>query len=168
MKCSKCGAQVPDGTVFCGSCGAPMAAGDAKGQEQFSQWWATTAAMVGRDPVAVMVGIGSLMLCLGSFLSWISRSGPDVLGLQMAAGPVVLALGAIIALSLVLARGGTPGAWSIVILVLSAVCLALIFQEMIFLDDNRQDPGAGVYVAMAGGLATATGGLLETMRVLKK
>ncbi len=168
MKCGKCGAEIPDGTVFCGSCGAPMAAGEAKGQEQFSQWWATTAAMVGRDPVAVMVGIGSLMLCLGSFLSWISRSGPDVLGLQMAAGPVVLALGAIIALALLLARSGTPGAWSIVILVLSAVCLALIFQAMIFLDDNHQDPGAGVYVAMVGGLATATGGLLETMRILKK
>ena len=168
LKCSKCGAEVPEGTVFCGSCGAPMTAGEAKGQDQFSQWWSSTAAMVGRDPVAVMVGLGALMLCLGSFLSWISRSGPDILGVQMAAGPVVLALGAIMVLAMVLARGGTPGAWGIVILVLSGVCLALIFQEMVYLDDNNQDIGAGVYVAMVGGLATAIGGFLEITRALKK
>ncbi len=168
MKCSKCGEQVPDGTVFCGYCGSPITPGDARPDEQFSRWWSTTAAMIGRDPVVAIVGLGSLMLCVGSFLSWISRPGPDVLGLQMAAGPVVLALGVIIALALMLARGGTPGAWGIVILVLSAVSLALIFQEMMYLDDNRQDIGAGVYVAMVGGLVTAVGGLLETVGALRK
>ncbi len=86
----------------------------------------------------------------------------------MSAGPVVLALGAFLALALVLARGGTPGAWSIVILVLSAVVLALIFQTMIYLDDHDLSSGAGLYVTMVGGFATASGGLLETMRVLKK
>lgn len=168
MKCGKCGAQVPDGTVFCGYCGSPITPGDAGPDERFSRWWSTAAATIGRDPVVVIVGIGSLMLCVGSFLSWISRSGPDVLGLQMAAGPVVLALGVIMALALMLARGGAPGAWSIVILALSGVCLALIFQEMMYLDDNRQDIGAGVYVVMVGGLVTGVGGLLETMRALKK
>ena len=171
MKCSKCEAEIPDGTTFCGSCGAPMTAGETRGEDRFSQWWATTAAMAGRDPAALMVGLGGLMLCLGAFLSWISRSGPDVLGVQMAAGPVVLALGAIMVLAMVLARGGTPGAWGIVVLVLSGVCLALIFQEMVYLDDNKEyigDIGAGVYVAMVGGLATAIGGFLETTRALKK
>jgi hypothetical protein len=92
----------------------------------------------------------------------------DTLGLQMAAGPVVLALGALLALSLVLARGGTPGAWSIVILVLSVVCLVLVFQTMVYLGDHEIDIGAGLYVSMVGGFATASGGLLETMHVLKK
>ena len=40
---------------------------------------------------------------------------------------------------------------------------------MIWIDDQRYyDMGAGLYVSMAGGFATATGGLLETMRILKK
>jgi len=125
--------------------------------------------LIGRDSVVVVVGIGVILLCLGTFLSWISRDGPDVLGLQVTAGPVVLALGAILALTLVLSRGGTPGAWSVVILVLSGVCLVLVFQTMIWIDDQRYyDMGAGLYVSMVGGFATASGGLLETMRVLKK
>jgi zinc-ribbon domain len=168
LKCSKCGAEIPEGSGFCGSCGAAAGSGGAKGQAQFSQWWASTSALVTRDPVVVVVGIGAILLCLGTFLSWISRNGADVLGLQVTAGPVVLALGALLALTLVLSRGGTPGAWSVVILVLSAVCLVLVFQTMIWMDDQRYDMGAGLYVSMVGGFATASGGLLEVMRVLKK
>lgn len=169
MKCRKCGAQVTEGSIFCGVCGASVGASDAKGSGQLSQWWAATAALLGRDPVVVVVGIGAFLLCLGSFLSWEDRgSWPDVLGLQETAGPVVLALGVMMVLALLLSRGGTPGAWSIVIVALSVVCLVLIFQTMIYLDDNRADPGAGLYVAMAGGIAAAIGGVLEAMRVLKK
>ncbi|MBN2098716.1 MAG: zinc-ribbon domain-containing protein [Dehalococcoidia bacterium] len=169
MKCSKCGAEIPEGSVFCGSCGATVGAGGAKGQSQLSQWWASTSALVSRDPVLVVVGIGAILLCLGTFLSWVNAGRfEDTLGLQMEAGPVVLALGALLALSLLLARGGTPGAWSIVILVLSGVCLVLVFQTMIYLDDHDADIGAGLYVSMIGGFATASGGLLEVMRVLKK
>ncbi len=173
MKCSKCGAQVTEGSGFCGSCGATVGTNDAKGQSQYSQWWASTSALLSRDPVIVVVGIGSLLMCLGAFLPWISVPNiADTLGLQMAAGPVVLAVGAFLALALMLARGGTPGAWSIVILALSAVELALIFQTMIYLSDNLEHTnasiGAGLYVAMVGGFATASGGLLETMRILKK
>lgn len=169
MKCSKCGAQVAEGSGFCGSCGATVGTSGTEGQSQFSQWWASTSALLSRDPVVVVVGIGALLLCLGAFLPWVSvRYGADVLGLQMTAGPVVLALGAFLALALVLARGGTPGAWSIVILVLSVVELALIFQTMIYMDDHDISAGAGLYVAMVGGFATASGGVLETMRILKK
>jgi hypothetical protein len=168
LKCGKCGAEIPEGSGFCGSCGATAGSGGAKGQSQASQWWASTSALVARDPVVVVVGIGAILLCLGTFLSWISRDGADVLGLQVTAGPVVLALGALLALSLVLARGGTPGAWSVVILVLSAVCLVLVFQTMIWMDDQHFDIGAGLYVSMVGGFATASGGLLEVMRALKK
>lgn len=169
MKCNKCGAEVPEGSGFCGSCGATVGAGAAKGQGQFAQWWTSTAALIGRDPAVVVVGIGAFLLSLGALLPWWSlRHAADVMGLQMTAGPVVLALGALLALAMVLSRGGTPGAWSIVILVLSAVALVLIFQTMIYMSDHDYGIGAGVYVAMFGGLATASGGLLETMRVLKK
>jgi zinc-ribbon domain len=168
LKCSKCGADVPEGSGFCGSCGNTVGAGAAKGQGQFSQWWASTAALIGRDSVVLVVGIGVILLGLGAFLPWVSLRGPDVLGLQMAAGPVILALSALLALALVLARGGTPGAWSIVILVLSGVALALIFQTMIYMSDHDSNIGAGLYVAMVGGFVTAGGGLLETMRILKK
>ncbi len=169
MNCSKCGAQVTEGSGFCGSCGAAVGSGDAKGQGQFSQWWASTSALLSHDPVALIVGIGAFLLCLGAFLPWEDRGRlPDVLGLQMTAGPVVFAVGALLMLALVLARGGTPGAWSIVILVLSVVELALVFQTMIHLSDIHTDSGAGLYVAMVGGFATASGGILETMRILKK
>jgi len=169
LKCGKCGAEVPEGSGFCGSCGATVGSTGAKGQSQASQWWASTSALVSRDPVVLVVGIGAILLCLGTFLSWVDMGRfADTLGLQMAAGPVVLALGALLALSLVLARGGTPGAWSIVILVLSVVCLVLVFQTMVYLGDHEIDIGAGLYVSMVGGFATASGGLLETMHVLKK
>jgi hypothetical protein len=43
---------------------------------------------------------------------------------------------------------------------------------MIYLSDNLERTnasiGAGLYVARVGGFATASGGLLETMRILKK
>lgn len=168
MNCIKCGAQITEGSGFCGSCGATVGTSGTKGQSQFSQWWASTSALLSRDPVVLIVGMGASLLCLGAFLPWWSVYGPDVLGLQMTAGPVVLALGAFLALALVLARGGTPGAWSIVILVLSVVCLALVFQTMIWMDDHDYSTGAGLYVAMVGGFATASGGVLETMRILKK
>jgi hypothetical protein len=173
LNCSKCGAQITEGSGFCGSCGATVGTSDAKGQSQFSQWCASTSVLIARDPVVVIVGIGALLLCLGAFLPWVSvPHAADTLGLQIAAGPVVFAVGAFLVLALVLARGGTPGAWSIVILVLSAVELVLIFQTMIHLSDTYEHTnisiGAGLYVAMVGGFATASGGLLETMRVIKK
>jgi hypothetical protein len=169
LNCSKCGAQITEGSGFCGSCGATVGASDAKGQSQFSQWWASTSALLSRDPVVVVVGTGALLLCLGAFLPWVSvPHAADTLGVQIAAGPVVFAVGAFLVLALVLARGGTPGAWSIVILVLSAVELALIFQTMIWMDDHDYSAGAGLYVAMVGGFASASGGVLETMRILKK
>ncbi len=181
MKCIKCGAEMPDGMLFCGSCGAGVAAGGAgQRQDQLAQWWSATAAMLARDPVVFITGIGSILLCVGSFLSWITGPGPDGLGLQQPAGPAVLVLGAIIALAMMLARGGAPGAWGIVIVVLSAVSLALIFQEMMYLDDNldsgllyyahggQAEMGAGVYVAMVGGLLTAVAGLMEATRAIKK
>jgi hypothetical protein len=173
LNCSKCGAQITEGSGFCGSCGATVGTSGTKGQSQVSQWWASTSALLSHDPVALIVGVGAFLLCLGAFLPWVSvpRAG-DTLGLQMTAGPVVLALGALLILALVLARGGTPGAWSIVILVLSAVELVLIFQAMIYLNDTYEHTsvsiGAGLYVAMTGGFATASGGVLETMRILKK
>jgi hypothetical protein len=169
LNCNKCGTQITEGSGFCGSCGATVGTSGTKGQSQFSQWWASTSALLSRDPVVLIVGMGALLLCLGAFLPWVSvPRTADTLGLQMAAGPVVLALGAFLGLALVLARGGTPGAWSIVILVLSVVCLTLIFQTMIYLDDHDLSSGAGLYVAMVGGFATASGGVLETMRILKK
>ena len=173
MNCNKCGTQITEGSGFCGSCGATVGTSGTKGQSQFSQWWASTSALLSRDPVVLIVGMGALLLCLGAFLPWVSvQHGPDVLGLQMSAGPVVLAVGAFLGLALVLARGGTPGAWSIVILVLSVVCLTLIFQTMIHLNDIYEHTsisiGAGLYVAMVGGFAAASGGVLETMRILKK
>jgi len=173
LNCNKCGAQITEGSGFCGSCGATVGTSGTKGQSQFSQWWASTSALLSRDPVVPIVGMGALLLCLGAFLPWVSvPRTADTLGLQIAAGPVVFAVGAFLVLALVLARGGTPGAWSIVILVLSVVELVLIFQTMIYLSDNLERTnasiGAGLYVAMVGGFATASGGVLETMRILKK
>jgi hypothetical protein len=80
----------------------------------------------------------------------------------------VLALGAFLILALLLARGGTPGAWSVVIIVLSIIALVLVFQTMIYLDDHNVHAGSGLYVSMVGGFVAAAAGVLETMRILKK
>ncbi len=169
LYCKKCGAQVSEGSDFCGSCGASIDGANTKGQPQFSQWLASTSALIKRDPVVVIVGLGAFLLCLGALLPWLDKGRlPDVLGLQMSAGPVVFTLGALLVLALVLARGGTPGAWSVVIIVLSVVELVLIFQTMIHLEDSHADSGAGIYVAMVGGFVTAAGGIVEMMRILKK
>lgn len=171
MHCAKCGNEIPAGSQFCNSCGTPVSGEKAKGMGLLSQWWAALLQMVKLDPLAGVIPIGAFLLLLGSFLAWESWGGlfhGTVLGLQMPTGAVVSAAGMILLVVLVLSRSGTPGAWGIVMILLSALALALIFQTMYYIKDNGGTIREGVYIAMVGAFATAYAGELERRHPYKK
>lgn len=171
MHCAKCGKEIPAGSQFCNSCGTPVFGEKAKGTNQLSQWWAALLQMVNLDPLAGVVPIGAFLLLLGSFLAWESWGGlfrGTVLGVQMPAGAVVFAVGVLLLVVLVLSRSGTPGAWGLVMILLSALALMLIFQTMYYIEDNNGTIREGVYIAMVGAFATAYAGELERRHPYKK
>ena len=168
MHCAKCGKEIPAGSQFCNSCGTPVSGETAKGPTRLSQWWAALLQMVKLDPLAGVVPIGAFLLLLGSFLAWESWGGGTVLGVQMPAGAVVFAVGVLLLVVLVLSRSGTPGAWGLVMILLSALALALIFQTMYYIEDNDGTIREGVYIAMVGAFATAYAGELERRHPYKK
>ena len=127
--------------------------------------------MVKLDPLAGVVPIGAFLLLLGSFLAWESWGGlfrGTVLGLQMPAGAVAFAVGGLLLVALVLSRSGTPGAWGLVMILLSALALTLIFQTMYYIEDNNGTIREGLYIAMVGAFATAYAGELERRHPYKK
>jgi len=168
MYCTKCGAQIPEGSKFCNSCGAPVASEGAKAPSLLSQW----SLLIKLDPVLAIIPVGSLLILVGAFLPWETWGEPffrfTVLGLQIPGGAVVFALGVLFPVVLVLSRSGTPGAWGVVMLLLGALALTLIFQTMYHINDVDHSIRAGVYVAMVGALVTACAGVIEQVGIRKK
>ena len=158
MYCSKCGAKIPEGSGFCTSCGTRVSGEYSNVLDAASQWVKT-------DLVAALVTLGAIMVMIGAFLSWMSVAvyggASSTLGINMSNGAVVL-MGAVLSLSsLVLARSGATGRWSAVMLLLSALMLALVFQAMYLIRNNHENIGAGLYVAMVGALAITAGSIRE-------
>jgi len=115
------------------------------------------------DPVLAIIPVGSFFMILGAFLPWVTGR-VNTLGLQFPAGALMLALGVLFLVVLVLSRTGTPGSWGLVVLMISALALALIFQTIYHFADVDASIGAGVYLAMVGGLVTTVAGVLEYTR----
>ena len=159
MYCSKCGAQIPDDSTFCSSCGAPVSGQvvQAEGPRTLD----VLSKRIQADPAGTLIIAGSLLAILGTFLRWFSVPGGGFLGITMSQGAVVLMGGALCLAVLLLARSGAAGKWSVVMLLLSAVLLALVFQSIYYIKDNHASVGAGLWVAMSGALITAGGSLLE-------
>ena len=169
MYCAKCGKDIPAGSQFCNSCGTPVFGEKAKGMARLSQWWAALLQMVKLDPLAGVVPIGAFLLLLGSFLAWGGWGlSLTLLGVQMSQGAVVFAVGGLLLVALVLSRSGTPGAWGLVMILLSALALTLIFQTMYYIEDNNGTIREGLYIAMVGAFATAYAGELERRHPYKK
>ena len=172
MYCAKCGKEIPAGSQFCNSCGTPVFDEKAQGMGRLPQWWAALLQIVKLDPLAGIIPIGAFLLLLGSFLVWGSWDGlflrSTILGLQMPAGAVAFAVGMLLLVVLVLSRSGTPGAWGIVMILLSALALVLIFQTMYYIEDNDGTIREGVYIAMVGAFTTAYAGELERRHPYKK
>jgi hypothetical protein len=117
------------------------------------------------DPAGTLIVVGSLLAIIGTFLRWFSVSlgqyGTSSLGVSMSQGAVVLMGGVLCLAVLVLARSGAVGKWSVVMLLLSALMLALVFQSIYYIKDNDASIGAGVYVTMVGALGITAGSAVE-------
>ncbi|MBM4463785.1 MAG: zinc-ribbon domain-containing protein [Chloroflexi bacterium] len=158
MYCSKCGAQIPDDSTFCSSCGAPVSGQAVKSQE--ARTLDVLSKRIQADPSGTLIVAGSLLAILGTFLAWITGRFSTI-GVELSQGAVICTVAVLSLGVLILARSGAAGRWSMVMLLLSALALALIFQSIYFLNHNDLSIGAGVWVAMSGVLITAGGSLLE-------
>ena len=165
MLCPKCGAEIPDNSVHCSSCGgkisdeAPAPGGGAA---------SVFTALIKADPAGALTLVGSFFIILGAFLPWASAYGPSLLGVTMAQGAVLLLMGVLFLVVLVLSRSGATGAWSVVMLLLSLLALALIFQSLYYIGDNDATLGAGFWLAMVGALAITAAALLGQFGTAKK
>jgi predicted nucleic acid-binding Zn ribbon protein len=171
MYCNKCGRQIPEGSQFCSSCGTQIAGEGKPGQTKAkaTSMFEPLAQLIKLDPVMAILSVGSLLLFLGPLLAWVDGGrGPSTLGLQLSGGAVVLAAGILLVVALVLSRTGTPGAWGIVMLLLSALALALVFQSMYWINDHEGTIREGVYISMVGALVAGGGGGLEYYNASKK
>ncbi len=171
MFCAKCGAEIPDDSVQCSSCGTKVSGeAPAAGPGALSM----LSLMIKADPTLFTTMVGSLLIILGTFLPWISiQMGYPFgtissLGVEMAQGAAVLVVGVLLLSVLVLSRSGAAGAWGVVMVLLTALELSLIFQSLYFLKHNDAPIGAGFWVAMAGALIIAVPPLLARLGAAKK
>ncbi len=168
MYCTKCGKDIPPGSSFCNSCGTPVTGQNGKGPGRLPPWGSTLSLLIRLDPALAIIPLGSFFLILGAFLPWDTSFRASALGVQFPAGAVILALGVLFLVALVLSRTGTPGSWGLVLLLVSALALALIFQTIYHLRDAEHSIGAGVYIALVGALVTTIAGAMEFARGARK
>ena len=167
MFCAKCGAEIPDDSVQCSSCGAKVSGeAPAAGPGALSM----LSLMIKADPTLFLTMVGSLLIILGAFLPWVAGTAywQSALGVEAAQGAAVLVVGVLLLAVLVLSRSGAAGAWGVVMVLLTALELALIFQTLYFLKDNDAPIGAGFWVAMSGALIIAVSPLLARFCAAKK
>jgi hypothetical protein len=158
MYCSKCGAQIPDDSTFCSSCGAPVSGKVVKAQGPGTL--DMLSKRIQADLPGTLIVVGSLLAIIGAFLVWISGHFPT-LGVVTSQGAVICTVAVLSLGVLVLARSGAAGKWSAVMLLLSALMLALVFQTIYWIKDNDASIGAGVWVTMSGVIIAAAGSALE-------
>jgi len=159
MLCPKCGAEIPDDSVHCSSCGgkisdeAPAPGGGAASM---------LTLLIKADPAGALTLLGSFFIILGAFLPWVAGTVyyPSALGVEAAQGAAVLVVGVLLLAVLVLSRSGAAGAWGVVMVLLTALELALIFQSLYYIRDNDATLGAGFWVAMVGALIIAVSPLV--------
>ena len=183
MFCPSCGAEIPDDSAHCSSCGTKIsgeAPGPAPGPTPGtgSVWVSMISALIKADPSGALTLLGSFFIILGAFLPWVNVSfggywdgGATVsqLGVASAQGAVLLLIGVLFLVVVVLARSGAAGAWNVVMFLLSALALALIFQSIYTIGDAvGATIGAGVWLAMVGVLAVTAATLLERFGTAKK
>ncbi len=158
MFCPKCGAEIPDDSVQCSSCGAKIS-GASAGPGAASIF----TMLIKADPAGALTLVGSFFIILGAFLPWATAYGTSLLGVMISEGAVLLLVGVLLLAALVLSRSGAAGAWNVVMLLLSLLALALIFQTICVIGGlyyRGATEGAGVWLTMVGALATTAAALL--------
>lgn len=168
MYCGKCGAQIPDSSIHCSSCGAQVSGEAPTGQ--VSQEPSFSSQLARADSVAAFGIAGSFLIILGALLPWMGKEAGFVfIGTFMPMGNIgvaVLLVGVLFLPLTVIARSGTAGAWGLVMLLLSAVELALIFQILYFMKDPFNEfpaIAAGYWIAMAGALGIGISSVLQLL-----
>ena len=165
MFCAKCGAEIPDDSVQCSSCGAKVSGGAPEaGPGALSM----LSLMIKADPTLFLVMVGSLLIIIGAFLPWVAEFYGSALGVELPQGAAVIVVGVLLLAVLVLSRSGAAGAWGIVMVLLCALELAMIFQSLYSLKNSELTIGTGFWVAMAGALIIAVSPLLARFVAAKK
>lgn len=162
MVCGKCGAENPDGSTLCSSCGQPVA-GDTP-EFVMPGKLAMMKMMVQADPTLALISIGWMIVTVGAFTPWVSSGGTGVLGLNSVNGGSVLVVAMVCLIALLLSRSATPGPWGIIIALLALLEVALVFQALYFLKDNSLPIAGGYWVSMVGVLAIGYGAYKEVRK----
>jgi len=167
MYCRRCGTQIPDSSIHCPSCGARVSGEAPTGHVWREPSFATELTRA--DTALAFAMGGSFLIVLGTLLPWLGAEGAFLaIGTFMPLGNIGVAILIVALLFLpatVIARSGAAGAWGMVMLLLSAVELAMIFQFLYFMLDNGFEPiGAGYWMAMVGGLGMGAGSVLQLLR----
>jgi hypothetical protein len=167
MFCAKCGAEIPDDSVECPSCGAKVSGeAPAAGPGALSM----LTLMIKADPILFLTMVGSLLIILGAFLPWVAETAyyESTLGIELSQGAAVLVVGVLLLAVLMLSRSGAAGAWGVIMVLLTALELAFIFQTLYSIKHIDAPTGAGFWVAMAGALIIAVSPLLARFGAAKK
>ena len=166
MFCAKCGAENPEGSTTCSSCGSPIA-GDAQ-EVVMPGKLATIKLMVQADPALTLIIVGSLLVILGAFLPWVSVQGSGVLGINAANGSALLVVGVLCMSILMIARSGATGPWNIVMFLLNFLALALVFQALYWLRENLNFIAGGYWISMIGVLGITGGTAVDIRKGMQK
>lgn len=169
MYCGKCGEAVPEGGMYCSSCGAPVRGEGTAGEPSLG---GAILSRLGKDYALALIVAGTLLIIVGTFLPWVREPGGyweeayTLLGLNMigTSGAIILVLGVLCVAALVLSRSGAVGPWSAIMVLLSLLALGLAFHALYIMMDEWNDlptPWAGFWVAMVGTFGITAGSWLE-------
>ncbi len=164
MICGKCGAENPDGTTLCSSCGQPVS-GDTP-EFVMPGKLAMMKMMAQADPTLALISVGWMIVTIAAFTPWQSSAGTGILGLNSVNGGAVLVVAMVCLIALLLSRSATPGPWGIIMALLSLLLVALIFQALYFILDTPSTLGiaGGYFVSMVGVLLIGYGAYKEVRK----
>ena len=182
MFCPKCGAQVPDGSPFCSSCGAPMAQQTQQPMNQANNFGGNSNGFNPQDmvndfksnitdiksfgiPQFVALG-GAVVLLISMFLPYLKVT---VFGLSKSAnffdgGALHWILGILIALCSAFLAVTKKG---LNMLIAGGVAVLFFIFEWIFQFKDTLgvvSKGAGFYIMLLACLAIAVGGVLQFLQ----
>ena len=139
MFCSKCSAEVPNGSNFCLKCGTPLAPKIAKTRRKI------TLPKLG---LPLLPLLGAVMLIVGPLLVWVrakqfgdlivDHPSPSIQGLQYIQSIPLLVLGAMVFVVMVLAKGNERRL-SALLTALGVMSLAFVFHFIYRFFDSYQN-----------------------------
>lgn len=159
--CSKCGTEVPEGSEFCPNCGIRVAA-----PRRVAPRAPAEAERVVLGTPEILALVGALAMLAGPFLLWMKTLGVSLQGLDWSTGPALFVLGALCFAALILVRNREPLS-GLAYVGLGLCGLALIGHFIYcFYDAFNLNWGVireGFYVAGTGSLLVFAGGITRLL-----